>query len=78
MGTPYTIQAEGPMIPIWAKDKEGNWQVFPQRMVAVHEDGCPVLDHDKVNLADWRTWDHLFYYDAGRRCFVLDQQIKPE
>jgi hypothetical protein len=67
------------MIPIWAKDRNGKWQVFPAHLLKVFEDGAQGTDQFYVlgSNADMlaRDWYHLFTYDTANRRYVLKKQL---
>jgi len=70
------------MIPIWAKDKEGHWQVLPQNMLVTFSDGVVGYSYGAKNWQQYMefegNWLHLFSYDPVNRRFVLKQQPKTE
>jgi hypothetical protein len=67
------------MIPIWAKDGNGKWQVFPHHLLKTFEDGVQGTDQLYVfgSNADklLRDWFHLFTYDAANRRYILKKQL---
>jgi hypothetical protein len=79
MGIPYTVQAEEPMIPIWAKDRSGKWQVFPRHLLKTFEDGVQGTDGYYLfgSSADFflKDWFHLFTYDTANCRYILKKQL---
>jgi hypothetical protein len=73
------------MIPIWAKDKTGKYQVFPTHLLDYsYNDGRPrisyhnVVLHEKGLYSFEEKWGHLFEDDFGKASYVLKKQVKTE
>lgn len=63
------------MVPIWYKDKEGKWKVFPHDKMKTHTDGSQYLSNDEwIEFATAIGWDNLSKYcrqvDAKDDSFV--------
>ncbi len=56
------------MIPIWAKDINGKWQVFPGHLIETFPDGKRGVSDSLCSSGLWpyeltMKWSHLFTYD---------------
>lgn len=60
------------MIPIWAKDKHGKWQLFPYDELETFTDGVQGFR----TMTDRNAWWHLVHYDPGNARYVLRKDYK--
>ena len=64
------------MIPIWAKDRNGKWQVFPTDLLETFSDGKQGIRDYWIPEMD--IWGHLFVYETAKRRHILKKQLITE
>ena len=66
-------------LPLWAKDKEGKWKVFPHEGLKTYANGRVGLEGNVI-LATWTKFapfQHLFEYSINEDRVILKEDIPP-
>jgi hypothetical protein len=68
------------MIPIWAKNMDGKWEVFPAHLLETFADGKQGISDYQCITGQWpwpiaKKWIHLFTYDAAHSRSILKKQL---